>query len=295
MELAALRDEFITRKGNNWLWKKIIQVFFKIRRNVFGKDSVVKKYISIDTRELSKAWLTKLHDQYLLAAGSNAPAPFVRKRLGRAVVIYEAGGDRAAKTLVVCFSGNFQRMMMPTPVFLQSIDASSADVVLLRTEKHKGYRTGIQGLTSDLPSSLAALKTLLRFDEYRRVVTVGTSGGAMPALLSALYWHVDACLSVSPNNPEDDRWRSFTDGEGAAGLCQHFGMGENPPPVHIVYGENSIKDAESARVIESILPSVSLVPVPGAGHIALFPLLERGELGGVLQRVLFHASLPISG
>ena len=95
MELAALRDEFITRKGSSWLWKKIIQVFFKIRRNIFGKDSVVKKYISINARELSKVWLTKLHDQYLLAAGSNAPAPFVRKRLGGAVVIYEAGGDRA--------------------------------------------------------------------------------------------------------------------------------------------------------------------------------------------------------
>ncbi|MFT6420702.1 MAG: pimeloyl-ACP methyl ester carboxylesterase [Porticoccus sp.] len=292
LELAALRGEFITRKGNSWLWKKIIQAFFRIRRNILGKDSVVRKYISINTRELSKVWLAKLHDQYLLAAGNNAPAPFVRKRLGRAVVIYEAGGDRAGKTLVVCFSGNFQRMMMPTPVFLQSIDANNADVVLLRTEKHKGYRTGIQELTSDLQSSLAALKILLKFDEYRRVVTVGTSGGAMPALLSALYWQADACLSVSPNNPEDDRWHSFADGEGAPGLFKHFGMGEKPPPVHIIYGENSIKDAESAGVIESILPSVRLVPVPGAGHVALFPLLERGELGGVLQRALFDAGLP---
>lgn len=295
LELAGLRDEFITRTEGNWLWKKIMQVFFRIRKDVFGKDSVVRKYISINTTELSKAWLAKLHDQYLLAAGSNAPAPFVRKRLGRAVVIYEAGGDRAGKTLVVCFSGNFQRMMMPTPIFLQSIDANSADVVLLRTEKHKGYRTGIQGLTSDLQSSLAALKTLLKFDEYRRVVTVGTSGGAMPALLSALYWRAAACLSVSPNNPEDDRWRSFTGGEGASGLFRHFGMGEKPPPVHIVYGENSIKDAESAKAIESILPSVRLVPVRGAGHVALFPLLERGELGGVLQRALFDAGLPGSG
>lgn len=298
LELAGLWGEFITRKGRGtgkwyrWLWKIIIRVFFRIRINILGKGGVVKKYISINTNDLWKIWLAKLHDQYLLAAGNSAPAPFERKRLKQAVWIYGNNSDRARKTLVVCFTGNFQRMMMPTPVFLQSIDANHADVVLLRTEKNKGYRAGIQGLTSDLQSSLAALKTLLKFDEYSRVVTVGASGGGMPALLSALHWNADACLCVGPNNPEDDRWRSFTDGEGPRGLFKHFGMGTKPPPVHVLYGEGSKKDAESARVIESTLSSVKLVPVPGSGHVALFPLLERGELGGVLQKTLFDTPAP---
>lgn len=295
LELASLRDEFIAQKKPIWLWKKLIRGFFKIRQNILGKDSLVKKYISIDTRELSKVWLAKLHDRYLVAADNNdVPEPFVRKRLTQAVVIYEADGDRARKTLVVCFTGNFQRMMMPTPVFLQLIDAKKADVAFLRTEKNKGYRAGIQGLTSELKSSLTALESLLKFHEYNRVVTVGTSGGAMPALLSALYWGADACLSVSPNNPQDERWHSFTDGEVAPGLFRHFGLGAKPPPIHILYGEKSSQDAESAKVIESSLPSARLMLVPGAGHVALSPLLERGELGRVLQGILFDISMSLN-
>src|SRR5262245_15422035 len=146
---------------------------------------------AIDKLSLSKAWLDELHRKFAFA-GKDSPEPFVRRRLRQAVWLFKSDYDRRQKMLLICFSGNGQRLMMPMPVFLQHIDGQATDVAYLRTEKHAGYRKGIRGVADDLHASVAALEGLLDVREYGRVATIGTSGGGLPAILAGLRLGVDA-------------------------------------------------------------------------------------------------------
>jgi hypothetical protein len=233
----------------------------------------------------SKAWISKLWKKMALAGGQ--PAAFVRRRLHHGVSRFEGQGRRDRKTLLICFSGNAHRVMMPWPVFLQHIDVKRADVVYLRTVKNRGYRSGIRGLADDLAESIDALERLVECRTYRKVSVMGTSGGGLPAILAALRLGADAVLAAGPNSPADERWTELSDGRGGAELFRRFaGAQVRLPDIHLVYGAFAKKDKESARAIASCVPVKSVTKVPETGHAALFPLVERGKFRKLLRRTV---------
>jgi hypothetical protein len=241
-------------------------------------------------RAHSKHWISTLLKRVQLA-GKPSPVPFVRKRLRHSVSRFEGGGSRRDKTLVVCFTGNAFRMMMPMPVFLQHIDPRKADVVYLRTRRAHGYRAGIQGVGNDLETSIAALEELLEFRSYKRVAMMGTSGGALPALLAGLRTGADAVLAVGANNPNDPRWVDLSNSCGGQELFRRFAApAARAPNVHLLYGALNKRDEESARAIASCIEVQSVTSVPDADHGCLFPLAERGQLEKLLESTVLSWS-----
>jgi hypothetical protein len=289
LELTTLRSELTALARRGRFTQKVNRLLKPAIKNVWGNEAIplVGPSAGPNTLNSSKAWIDKLHRKFTLA-GKKPPEPFMRRRLLHGVWTFESGRDLRQKTLLICFSGNAQRLMLPTPVFLQHIDAQTTDVVYLRTEKHCGYRKGILGVAGELDASIAALECLLRVREYRRVATIGTSGGALPAILAGLQLSVDAVLSIGPNNPNDVRWTEFTKGGGAPDLFRRFAdASKRVPNVHLVHGADSEKDAASVEAIASCIQVHGITSVPNARHNALYPLVTRGQFRHLLMSTLF--------
>ncbi len=249
----------------------------------------------IDKLSLAKVWMDDLHGKFAYA-GKHAPEPFRRRRLRHSVWTFSSGLDRRQKILLICFSGNAQRLMMPTPVFLQHIDARGADIAYLRTESLTGYRQGIRGVADDLDASIAVLDGLLNVRDYGVVATMGTSGGALPAILAGLRLGADAVLSVAPNNPNEARWTELGNAKGLSELWRRCAVaGTKTPEVNLVYGGKSEKDAVAASVIASCIGVREIRIVPGAPHGALEPLVERGQFGDLLRSTVLRWPAAPSG
>lgn len=231
----------------------------------------------------SQTWTAQLH-QRLMLAGAHPVADFKRERLAQGAARYSNGRPRAHKTLLLCFSGNAHRMMMPMAVFLQQLDPDAVDAVYLRTDKNQGYRLGIRGIADDLHTSIDRLPALCQAGDYARVATLGTSGGGLPAVLAALKLGAASVLAVGANHPEDPRWADHRGGGDGADLFRRFrGDAAKLPAVHLVHGANDPKDGDNNRAIARHLPTRSVTAVDGCGHSALFPLVERGQFQALLR------------
>ncbi len=225
--------------------------------------------------------------------GKPRPEPFTRHSLSRNIKLYATEGEKSYKTLAICFTGNAERMMMPTPIFLQHIDAERIDVALIRNAKRNGFRKGIEGITKNLESSIDKLKDLLKIGKYRTVVALGTSGGGLPAVLTATRLGLDAVLSVGGNNPNDPHWQ-IEDNRTACDLLRNYtNCASKTPKTFLAFGVDFPKDKLSAESLAEFIPAQLLPITDPCGqvrHNALFPLIKQGKLTELLETTIFDSS-----
>lgn len=235
---------------------------------------------------LQREWISGLHHKFLFA-GKSTPMPFTRRKIHNGVYSYSSPGEKQFKTALVCFTGNAQRMMMPTPVFLQNVASSQTDVIYLCTRRGDGYRNGIVGLGSDFETSVHRLDLLLKPHGYGRVATVGTSAGGLPALLAGLQLGADAVLSVGAANPNDARWIPQGSNQKHSNLFDRFAnYGSRHPDIYLVHGALYPPDISANEAIAAKIKTSETISVPDSSHVVLFDLLTRGLLGGLLKRTV---------
>ncbi len=100
------------------------------------------------------------------------------------VALYFGGGQPGRRGLLICFSGYFGGMTIPTAVFLQAIPARKWDVLVLRDPTQNQFRQGCKGF-ADTPSGLARrLRDIAR--PYAKCVVLGASMGGFAAIRVAL-------------------------------------------------------------------------------------------------------------
>lgn len=237
----------------------------------------------------SYAWVEELAS-WAAKSGKSAPEPFVRRRLRTNVSAYSAGGPTAAKTLLICFTGVARRLFMPIPVFLQHLDASRFDLLVLRDPSRNGYRYGLAGVAGDFEGLVAEIGRMFDRRAYRAVVTYGTSGGGLPAIVTALRYGLDKGVSVAGKGPLDPRWQTV--GAGGAGemLRDLVRASAAPPNLLLVHGADCEPDAEGARALSKFVPASTLI-VHGRdgrkmGHNAVFPLVLESRFGEFVESAL---------
>lgn len=221
----------------------------------------------------------------IVAAGKPAPEPFGRRRLVKgSLSVYSDGTKRSGKTLLIGFTGNAARLMMPLPIFLQHLDAASVDLALLTDLARDGYRGGIEGIGSGIEGMIAELPRVLETQHYSRIAIIGTSGGGLPALLTGLKLKVPRVLSVGGNGPDDPRWEGVV-AKSARELIAAAAKDALETRVTLAFGAQSPRDRAAAEAMASVVPA-TLVPVadPRAEvkHVALYPLVGQGRLAGFL-------------
>ena len=284
LELEGLQSELPTAPS---VWQNLI---YKSSRKLPFKlpESYCIWQQKIEYAKSARDWIDMLH-RACLQSGKAAPEPFIRRRL-RQVALFSAGENRSGKILAICFAGNAQRMMMPMPVFLQHLDSSRVDVAFVKDPKRKGFRKGIDGIAPNLDILIKELKSLLKTEEYLKVVTIGTSGGGLPAILTAVKLGLDAGMSVGGRGPDAPIW--LTNDSKMAGelLISYAKQSSAEPRLFLVYGNDKPKDKAKAEALADVV-NAQLIPVSDpsgpVGHNALYPLVNQGKLTKFLEATVF--------
>lgn len=213
----------------------------------------------------------------LVDAGKDRAEPFGRQRVANGVWRFSGGGERAGKVLVIGFTGNSDRLMMPSPTYLQHFDAAKVDVVFLVDRGKSGFRGGIPEVGQGLTGLVDALPELLSIAEYRKLAVTGTSSGGLPSVLGGLRLHANAVMAIGGNNPEDDRWEGLG-GRSGSQLLAEWAAKSPETRVTLVVGAQSPRDHVSAeatrRLIQANLVSVSHPGQP-VKHNAAYPLVTQ--------------------
>jgi hypothetical protein len=227
-----------------------------------------------DTPSSIRLWIDELGAQ-LQRSGKPAHEAFRRRRLKPNLYLYSDGVPSPAKTLVIAFSGNARRLMMPTATFLQHLDASALDILFISRHPKSNYRNGICGLATSLEGLIEVLRGLLADVDYKQVMTYGTSSGALPALLTALYLDLPKAIGVGGLSLDHARWRDIQQNTAFRSALKRW---NGRPGLTWIYGDQHERDSDAALAVRDALP-VSLHAVSGVGeHTALSRYLEAGEL-----------------
>lgn len=237
-------------------------------------------------------WGARITAQLGLASTPD-PSPVTRRWRRGGATYYQASADPSS-LLVLGFTGNMQRLMMPTPVFLQHLAPFGADLLLLAVEPGTAYVRGVRGASSDFPGTVEWLRDFVPRHGAARFVTVGTSAGAFPAVLAGLALQADSLLAVGAYTRQPAAY-SRTGGDPALSEVVHEYVTAGPRPSrHLMYGSDSSLDAEFARNLAETLDGSALVPVEDADHNCLYPLAIRRQLEAVLASTLFQG-VPVPG
>ena len=147
--------------------------------------------------------------------------------------------------------------------------------------EQKSYSEGVHGVADSFPSLIEYVQTAVCMEKYSRVVTYGTSGGGLPAILAAVLLRSARGISIcgAPPSLPLEPWL-------ASQLAVCRAHPEAAPQLHYVYGANSPADIEAALSLQSLFGG-KLHPVAGVDdHYALKPMLKAGEFPAFLNEVL---------
>lgn len=230
----------------------------------------------------------------MMAACAPVTRPFVRTPLSPQANLFAWSAPSAHKSLLVCFCGVANRMMLPIPVFLQLVAADRFDVLILKDPTGWGYLRGVPGLGDTLPEVTDAIAARLDLASYADVRCLGVSSGGAAALYAGVLLEAARAVSVG------GRHRSLAakpqgEGKTGGGLTDHEfdqairdrATGASTRLI-AVFGANAPRDREGAASLRAHLPSCEMRPVADVkNHNVLALLLKNGALQSFLDDVLF--------
>jgi hypothetical protein len=204
--------------------------------------------------------------------------PFRRRPVTPDVSVYSAGGRPEAKTLIVAFGGAGGRLGLPVANVLQALDADRVDLLMLRDPDRRAFAFGAGGFATDLAGLVAALRERFSLWRYRRVVTLGFSMGAAPALKAGQQLQAERAVGIGTRRPNDDlmlvRRRPVGPVFDPFCACRR----DQPRRGLLVYAEDCARDAEAARRMEATGAGRRVVLRRMADHNLVARLWSMGEL-----------------
>lgn len=240
----------------------------------------------------SKAWAKSVGATMSLP-GKDRPERFRRQRLSRAAALYAGPGEAAGKVLTIVFTGLAQRVMMPSALFLQHLDAAATDVLILRDPTRGQYEYGVPGFAASLAETIDRVATLRDRLGYRRCVVIGSSAGGFPAIVAGMALGAEAIVSAGGNNHVATRHGKYNGVPVADWLtARRLGTGR-VARIIFVHGADAPTDAESAGINQALLGGEIVAvgnPARKVGHNVLFELAETRRLGPLLAQWLYGVS-----
>jgi len=144
---------------------------------------------------LSRKWIERILQ--FMPLNKARPIEFERHVKLKGVTLYTADvGTSAHKTLILGFTGDQHRLMVPTAFLLDCFNPAGYDLVALDDYSKSLYLEGIPGLGDSFFAMLDGLRAYLDLPSYRNVVAFGTSGGGLAAVLAAIALKLDKGISI---------------------------------------------------------------------------------------------------
>lgn len=253
---------------------EVVQFLRATRRARAGKTAVgIGLRARIGLRIRHARWRTSLLRE--IAAASDA-AVWQRERLSESAFLYAAHGTSADKSLVVGFGGNYLRLMVPTYCILTGLDPWQHDLLLLADDRRTLFLQGVAGMADTLADLCDRVADLATARGYRRVVTLGTSGGGPAAIYAAIRAGWAKAVAVGPGSParHPDMARAI----------------DSVAPLHdarttdiVIATSANARDVDAANQFRSLLRGARLKRDDRfSGHNLLHDLHHRGELRAFL-------------
>lgn len=220
---------------------------------------------------------------YEIATGSQVRR-FARRRLTQGGTLYQGPRRSKDKHLLIVCAGYAKRPGMPVPAFLQRIDDRQFDVLLLNDPHRNHFRNGVSEQLDSLNSVAGFIQNLRMKKRYRKLITLGTSGGGFPAVRLALMTGADKAISFGGSFP-DDTLRILRNQVRAVPafdpICAC--LGADHPEITFVYSN------ESPRYRNACLTAAELT---GGAVVEVQPVMEHAVLGPLWARGYLDAFLP---
>ena len=232
----------------------------------------------IRTGMLRWRWRNALKKQL---GSSPAADRWQRRQVFPNILVYgSADGERRSKTLIVGFSGNYMRLMVPTYRVLCNLDPEKTDLLVLSDPKRAGFMHGLEGLGSGVEAIEDWLEDYLSENHYRSVVALGTSGGGIAAIHSAVALSMKRVMAVGAATPSRHA--------DMAAILREIAPRHQPDVTQIVlaYSEGNARDSDAATQIKGILPEAALRPDKRFdNHNLIDKLFHAGELDQFLTEL----------
>lgn len=230
----------------------------------------------------------------MMTRGAKGLRRFERTVLSANAFLYRAAGGSGAKTLLIGFGGNVNRLMLPTAVFLQFVPEADCDMLLLRDPTRSGYLHGVPGFGDDLAKMADAIRSHVDLGSYRELRCIGTSGGGQVALYMGLLLNARRAVSVGGRHRSLSKKVAAGDSDLTGHELDAFVRDIGPRHTELInlFGAQCERDIEGARSLEKVLPRLRPVTIADlAEHNALAFLLERGSLPSFFKRILLSETV----
>lgn len=243
----------------------------------------------------SQHWVDRMDT--LLRGGGRPVQGYVRKAWSRGVNWYAAPGDAAARArrrLVIAFTADTHRLLMPISLFLQHCPADRLEFLLLMDLHRAFFLKGVDSLGTDLPSTIAAIAARFPREKVRQAVCIGTSAGGLAAVWTAVELGAARAVSVGGVTPRLVREAERMEGVDVSGFEDTVRRNAaRLPEVLLVSGEGYEPDQAKARAMQDILPATHVIVPESTQHNALFDAWNTGRLQGLMDR--FFGDAPPVG
>jgi acyl carrier protein len=224
-------------------------------------------------------WLWRTGLRLRLARHRRSQA-WSRRPLTAHLDLYDSdGSDTSGKTLIVGFSGNKMRLMLPAWNILVHLDPGSYSLLIVCDPARGHFAAGVPGLGRDLPDLAHTLAGHAK--GYARTMALGTSAGGLASIAVAELNRWDGAVTVGADRPSAH--------PEIATLFQAFSSGA--VRTRVCYGADRARDAEAAQEIAAILGTAELEPYHGVRqHNLLLHLMRRRRLAAAFNT--WFAAVP---
>ena len=232
-------------------------------------------------------WLGQMDT--LLRGDGRRVQGYVRHAIAEGASAYAAPGDdraRMGRTLVLAFTGDAGRLMMPISLFLQHCPADRYEFVLLTDQTRCFFLKGVTGLGDDFPTSIARLRDLCAPSRFGRAISFGTSAGGLATVWAAVALGLTRAVSVGGVTPTEVAERDRTQHMSTEGFDEAIQRATRLPEVLLVAGERHERDQGKALTMSALLPSTTITVPGAANHNVLFDVWKAGGLDDLLDRLL---------
>jgi LPS sulfotransferase NodH len=231
-------------------------------------------------------WLRAHKD--LLASSKKPLVPHQRENVHEGVTFYRGKPEPGQQRhLLIAFTGDARRLMMPICLFLQECNMANLDVLLLDDRSKCFYLNGIEGFALNMKGLIERLKTLYDRRDYGSVVSLGTSGGGLAALWVGTALQLDKAISVGGPS------HLYTDSRLSA-RARPFGEFEELvkseevrlPKMVYALGDGCAKDQQKLLELSKLV-RMEVVRVEGCeDHNIFYYLFLKKQLGSFLRQLI---------
>jgi len=240
-------------------------------------------------------WAQRMETSLLRIGGTIEP--FRRNQLSENVFLFHGEPGESTRFLLVCFTGNFQRLTIPLPLFLQCLPAARFDVVVLRDPAKRFFLQGVRGYVEDIRDLPQRLGQDISISDYAAIRCLGTSAGGAAALAGGVVLGADRAMAFGGGHPSRvaDELAEF--GLNGREFDTLFSVDAvSASCLRCYYGAGHPADHEMARQLCTAFHGVRAVPMPSVRtHSVFFELFEQDQLKGFLERILLGEMNALDG